>query len=262
MPAPPAPPAPLEYGLSPPRRRRHIVQALVAVALLIIAYGGYRWGGYIWSQAAILNAQRQCLRYTAPPDRVVYEENPPEVTRLLARGGDYVRYPLNRAHPFDTPRKSSAATATFPACWSRFTQLVSLKNPRPGQAFGAVLFLHERSTPSGQRRLVCIRHFPETHSFTPQFIDEYNIEQAVFTPGTWASSPSQALFPTVINVISSFPDRPPNVRIYAGQIDPNDDSRFTIRYEMWGQTDILDGRLMENDQVVLTPRQIPQPPSR
>jgi hypothetical protein len=53
------------------------------------------------------------------------------------------------------------------------------------------------------------------------------------------------------------PRVPPNIRIYAGQADPADPSHFTIRYQMWGQEDILDGRLDGHDNVTLTPRHPP-----
>jgi hypothetical protein len=158
------------------------------------------------------------------------------------------------------PKKSAAAVAKFPTCWTRFSKLVGLNNPRPGQSFGAILFLHERTSSAGNRRLVCIRFFPETYSFTPQFIDEYNVEQAVFTPATWMTDAAQNYIPQPADVLSAFPSRPPDLRIYAGQIDPKDDSQFTIRYEMWGQSDVLDGRLLNNDQVTLTPRKMPRAP--
>ncbi len=255
-------PPPLEYGLSPPRRKRHIVQALVGLALLAIGYAGYRWGSYIWQQAAVMNSQRQCMNYTAPANAVVYEEDAAEATRLLSRAdGTYVRYVLNRAlSPDLTARKSTVAAARFPSCWTRFSSLVTLTNPRPGQSSGAILFLHERTSDAGHRRLVCVRYFPETFSFTPQFAENYNFEQMVFTPATWSSDASQSVMTSSTEVSSGFPTRPPNLRIYAGQIDPQDDSRFTIRYEAWGQSDILDGRLYNNDQVSLTPRKVPQPP--
>jgi hypothetical protein len=49
--------------------------------------------------------------------------------------------------------------------------------------------------------------------------------------------------------------------MYAGQPDPADPSHFTIRYQMWGQEDVLDGRLDDNDNVTLTPRHSPQMPA-
>jgi hypothetical protein len=61
----------------------------------------------------------------------------------------------------------------------------------------------------------------------------------------------------MIDVISGWPKHPPKMRMYAGQIDPNDASHFTIRYEIWGQSDVLDGYLDDKDQVTLKPRQLP-----
>jgi hypothetical protein len=46
----------------------------------------------------------------------------------------------------------------------------------------------------------------------------------------------------------------------AGQPDPVDPSHFTIRYQMWGQDDVLDGRLNDDDSVTLTPRHAPTEP--
>jgi hypothetical protein len=54
------------------------------------------------------------------------------------------------------------------------------------------------------------------------------------------------------------PKIPPRVRVYAGQIDPQDASHFTIRYEMWGQSDVLDGWLNDHDAVRLQQRNPPR----
>jgi len=50
------------------------------------------------------------------------------------------------------------------------------------------------------------------------------------------------------------------VRVYAGQPDRDDPSHFTIRYQMWGQEDVLDGWLQDNDGVRLVPRHLPEWP--
>ena len=39
--------------------------------------------------------------------------------------------------------------------------------------------------------------------------------------------------------------------------DSADPSHFTIRYEMWGKSDVLDGRLNDDDSVTLEPRHPP-----
>jgi len=60
-------------------------------------------------------------------------------------------------------------------------------------------------------------------------------------------------------VVSGFPRHPPRVRIFSGQVDPDDPAHFTIRYQMWGKEDVLDGKLDDADQVTLTPRNSPTP---
>ena len=51
----------------------------------------------------------------------------------------------------------------------------------------------------------------------------------------------------------------PAMRVYAGQIDPNNPSHFTIRYEAWGQQDVLDCWLDDRDEVTYKPRNFPTP---
>jgi hypothetical protein len=59
---------------------------------------------------------------------------------------------------------------------------------------------------------------------------------------------------------SAWPRQPPNVRIFAGQPDPADASHFTIRYQMWGREDIIDGRIDDQEQVSFRPRNPPTGP--
>ncbi|HYO09077.1 MAG TPA: hypothetical protein VER17_08895 [Tepidisphaeraceae bacterium] len=59
---------------------------------------------------------------------------------------------------------------------------------------------------------------------------------------------------------SGFPRHPPNVRVYAGQPARLDASKFTVRYQVWGQFDTLDGQLRDDDSVTLVPRKRPDPP--
>jgi hypothetical protein len=42
-----------------------------------------------------------------------------------------------------------------------------------------------------------------------------------------------------------------SLRVFAGQLDPTDESHFTIRYDADGKSDILDGWLMPDDTVKL-----------
>jgi hypothetical protein len=125
----------------------------------------------------------------------------------------------------------------------------------------AIIFLHERISPAGHRRLVYVSYAPGTLDFQPAFIEGYNYDTSAASPATWTSPLSYASRFYAIDVLSGYPRVPPLVRVYAGQPDPNDPAHFTIRYQIWGQEDTLDGRLQDDDQVTLTPRHMPQWPT-
>jgi hypothetical protein len=255
-------PQQLDYGLAAPRRARRVRRFVFLLLAVGLAYACWQWGPAAMQQVPILFWQRQCMHYTAPADQVVYEEDPAEAKRLLADPTQYVAYKLNRGGaPDSTPEKTTAAALHFPRCWQRFS---ALSPPRfrggfgqIGTGSGAILFLHERTSSAGNRRLVCLRYYAETYSFTPSFINDYNCDTQVYALATLTAAPSPANQSMSVDVISGFPRHPPRVRIYAGQIDPNDAAHFTIRYEMWGKSDILDGRLNNDDSVTLHPRHSP-----
>jgi hypothetical protein len=248
----------IDYAPAQPRRRRWLRRIILGIAAVILGCSAWRWGPQAGQQLDMLWSQRHCLYYSAPADQVVYEEDPAAATGLLARSG-YFQYVLKRGLP-PTAAPTATAAAHVPECWSDFQVHGNPLMMQAGRAYGAILFLHERTCPSGNRRLVCVRYFPEAETFTPSFIPGYNCELIVITPGTFRNPPKPALRMYVIDVLSGWPRTPPNVRMFAGQPDPNDASHFTIRYQMWGKEDILDGRLGDDDQVTLTPRNRPTEP--
>jgi hypothetical protein len=256
-------PPQLDYGLAPPRKQKRILRIVIVGVVLLLGAASWKWGTLVWNRAPMLFWQRQCMRYTASPDEVVYEEDPVEAQKLLSRG--YVRYKLTRGgSPDPTPADPLfAAAAPHPNCWKRLNAVANVRAPVMGNVAGlgsgAIIFLHERTTPQGTRRLVCIRYFAETYSFSAAFIEGYNTEHNVITPGDWTTMPAakvRAL--SVLSVLSGFPRHPPRVRVFAGQVDPDDSACFTIRYQMWGKEDVLDGRLREPGYITLTPRNPPK----
>jgi len=248
--------AALDYAPAPPRGRKRVIRTAALLLVFVLAYAGYRWGPAAWHTSRVLYWQRQCLNYRPGANDIVYEEEPLAAKTLLARGADYTAYPLARQPPPAAPTPVNAA-AFIPACWTRF-QTLSITSPAMPTP-GAVVFLHERVSPAGNRRLVMVRYFPEPHTFTSGFINGYNFDFEVLTPATWRTPP-RAAAPRyyLFDVLSGWPRHPPLVRMYAGQADAHDPSHFTIRYQMWGQEDVLDGKLDDHDQITLTPRHPPQ----
>jgi hypothetical protein len=201
------------------------------------------------------------LQFSASPEQVAYEEDPAEVKKLLALGPEYSAYAVNRTESKD-PGMAFSAAAYVPKCWTKFGALSGPRyQPWAGTQYGSIVFLHERISPAGHRRLVAVRYQPETNTFNPQFIAGFNCDAQVITPATARTAPVNVTPAYAIDVISTWPKVPPKVRMYCGQIDPANVSHFTIRYEFWGKHDTLDGYLEDNDYITLKERKIPMPPS-
>ena len=218
-------PAQLEYAPRSKRRRWRRMGAL-ALLLVLIAGGGLairhyrpRWQAKTQDMAL----DRACLDYTAPSDFVVYETDPAEVQKLLARGGGYRPGPEGAC--FSTPLE-----------WMNYP----LGKWTPGPAF-----LHERRSPAGNVRLVAIVLDPR---------GDMRFFPLVFRP-TILQANRQTL-PDRRDWVNRFLRvglREP-VRMFAGQPDRADPSHFTITLAIGGKAEVIDGWLRDDDTVDLRPR--------
>src|SRR4051794_39233692 len=74
QPAMPEVSAQLDYAPAPPvLRRRRARRVMLGIVLLAVVVAGWRWGPGAYRRASLLYWQRQCLRYAAPGERVVYD---------------------------------------------------------------------------------------------------------------------------------------------------------------------------------------------
>jgi hypothetical protein len=151
-----------------------------------------------------------CRRYTAPPTLVVYEEDPIAAAALLNQQG-YTT--LRASHP-----RRPAATVFVPSCWETYIG-------SPGGAWGcALLFLHELPGKSGPK-LVAIQLRTDK-------------EFCLFINGLYTHTlPIPA-------------DSPGTLRFYAGQLDPTDPSRFSIRYAVNNKEGLVRGRFNPSTEMV------------
>ncbi len=247
--------APLDYA--PARRnRRRIYRVMVASLLLGLALVAWKFSPAWWRRAEILYWQHECLQFSLSPDTVVYEEDPTGAAALLAGNPNYHPYTFQRRSSMQAPPSPATAAALGVSDWDKLTSI--LPGFHPSLIKPAVIFLHERISPAGHRRLVCVRYGPQGDAFSAQFIQALNCDTFTVTPGTWSQAPIYTPLGWAYDVEVGWPRRPPLVRIFAGQPDPNDPAHFTIRYRIWGQEDVLDGRLLDNDRVTLTFRKEPQ----
>jgi hypothetical protein len=207
------PSAQLDYAPPPPmHRRRSFRRALIAGAALCLVFGGFMWGPRTWRRVELLLLQRQCMAYTRPPTQVVYEPDRVRGAALWVVGGEYVKRP-----PGGVLHQPPIAA-------------------RAGLGDG--FFLHGRHRPDGRLRLVNV-----TLWYTAS--GGVDLGANVHTPMTF-TQPSTARTSS-----TDFPRGPTATppRLYAGQPNPNDPTRFTIRYEYSDESGVVHGRLNDDDTI-------------
>ena len=186
--------------------------------------------------------QRQCLRDAPPADRIAYAEDPAIAQALITQKLEYVSI---------TSPGGSMAAGRLPRCWSRFGRGLVTS--------GAVLFVHERQSPSGERRLVVVSSDFNPRMSPPLFIIGYDLQVIALAPATWSRPMRYVPQPIRLSVTTSPPPIPPKLKIFAGQADPGDASHFTIRYEMYAQEGLLDGWLRDGGRIEVKVRTGPKP---
>jgi hypothetical protein len=190
-----------------------------------------RWGPQYVRQVRLLYYQRACMNYRAPADQVVYERGP-GAAALLATSREYTTLATSTNQPAPVGRE--------PACLSGYQNVAASTTTAPG----AVLFMHELHLPSRGRRLVIVRSNFAADT-PPMFIPGFDLELTVMDPATWKTPPKDITAGMPIDVTSPILASPPQLRIFAGQVDPADESHFTIRYVLDGKRHIADGHLEE-----------------
>jgi hypothetical protein len=208
----------LDYAASRPWYRRvwtrdhalRLVVAAVGIAAVLVMPA-------LWRRVQLIGWQRQCLSYSSPPTKVVYESTGP------------------------------SSTADLIAPWVSFHREVSGTRLRTN----GTIFLHERQTQSGVRRLVAVE---VTRSVWPAQRVELRPAARLFTVGSHLRPPVEVLSQTNGGGLLPF-DASDTIRIYAGQPDPNDPSHFTVDYEVNGVRRTVDGWLRDPHTIVIERRE-------
>ena len=229
---PAAPPGTLGYAPARPRRRYH--RWLVVVVLLATAgFAAWRWGGEAWHRARVLYYQRQCARYAPPADQVVFDSHPQRAARLEDDAAYVVLRPSGGV---------TEALRNPPEAWVELCRLEGW-NPLMMSGAGVELFLHERRNSKGERRIVVLEYDP--HSWTP-------LLARVVTPGGFRDPPKLPPGPAHMSaLLLTASSGPPHLRLFAGQPDPADESRFTIRFDRGGKIGTIYGQLKDDDGVTV-----------
>jgi len=228
---------PLDYAPRPPWRKRKAARRLLALAVLLaVLVAAWQLLLPIAARWNLLALQRSCLQFSRDGRRPVFTQ----------------------AATTDQRKAINAYLSNVPpgivvAEWEQFVQAMETV----GLLSNGTLFLHERATPSGQRRLVGV---DLRLTWTPQ----YTIVAAdlrLYAPGGILHSPRKISIANSFFISRSWggepidllrPDYGREISVYPGQPDANDPSRFTIPYEIDDRRGTIVGRLLDDDRVDLT----------
>lgn len=140
--------------------------------------------------------------------------------------------------------EDGAATSAQPHAWR--TMLGRIDVSRSSSL--ATPFAGAVRSPAGHVRFVGIELYRT--GYAPLFIAGRVVE-----PGTLLSPPRTVAY-TTGNACVAY-RTPEHVRVYAGRVDPNDPSHFSIAFEIEGKRGWVDMWLTDDDQVVFARREAP-----
>jgi len=169
-----------------------------------------------------------CLRYAAAADEVVFDSNPARAA-ILASDPNFV---IAGGCAFRKP----------PADWTAVRSSLAIATPPSS----AVLFLHKRVV-NGVLRLIMVERTAAAAE-SPYFIPGYDIETGAIEPATLRNPARDIPLGFDVDVTDSMGPHT-DIRIYAGQPDPVDDSRFTIRYEFRAKSHVVEGRVAADGHI-------------
>jgi len=249
-------PKPLDYAATPPwhsrRRTRRIL--IIGVCLISVITSAYitcqHFRPIIQRNLAVAELHEKCLNYTIPPEQIVYEENHGIPTTAGAGNAPPPTYTISGVLPPDMGGMMSRDFAWYwlyprflskqPAIWRSISTI----------QFDHLLFLHGRRATGSSLRLVSVEIRPGILHAEPPPMHTCLIQIRVIRPGSVFST-GQELSVQRLNSIGDLSNPPFGLRIYGGQIDPNDASHFTIDF-IWpvvNERRTVDGWLQTTDTV-------------
>lgn len=239
-------PVQLTYGRSRRSYRRLARWACLAVAVVLLALAAAHWLPRLEAHFRALRAQSELLGHQWPAGQPVWEEDPPQVRSLLYANMGYARRHVRNPRP----NGFTAATRTV------------LGLDALGTGTGdCTPFVHGRSVPGGPPRLVVVHgHMITWEGFvsfsrgtrSAGFGRDMNLSVEVLQLGSVGRAP-RVLRNQPAELVLKLNDHD-RLRLYTGRPDPADPSRFTIDFDCNGVRGTIDGRLLGDDTVTLTPR--------
>jgi hypothetical protein len=239
-----------------PRRRvgwgRRVVRVGVALLILGIALAGYHFRAAITYRVREYIAFREAMHHVTPPGTVLIERDATKANALIANdpayfdNGTYVplRPPNIVALTMTRWGRPPPVTAVYvPPTMRQLEQFVQTKSNDFSD--NATVFLGQRRTPSGQRRLVIIRGASPTAGLLEHLSGIVIAPPTLAHGATWTNQSQSVSYVGVATTATLSP----------GIADPNDASHLTIAYSIAAEgTGTIDVRLNDDETLTFTVR--------
>jgi hypothetical protein len=249
----------LHYAPPPGGLRRLFALRGLLIAILILAAAKLaifvfpaQWQAL--QQRRLMQRQQQCrsvcLSFTRPAGTVVYDEDLDRANTLLTSGG-YIDAALSMG---GAPGAALLPTPVWDAYSATLSGIVRPALP----PVAPIIFLHERTSPAGQRRLVVVQvgratGQPDNFIYFHPYVD--GSASAAVSMSSPLGSTTLLVHPASgPRLLEMFRTPTETTALYAGQIDANDPSHFTIDYLLNNRMETIDGWLNDDDTVSLLPR--------
>ena len=215
------------------RRRRIGRRVVMAVATLAVACAAYLWVRPFVERRWQQYWHDRCAAYTAPADQVVLRAGPRDPARPRPPAREFIDLSSDQI---------DLAQRRPPSCWTRLAR--ARPDIAPFQEVSPV-FLHRRKAGQGPERLVCLGRSTSWSADKGVLI---YLEAVFSTPSD--PVPLRRSSRAVMAIWDAKPEMlsgAGGLVLYAGQPDPDDESHFTIRYELGGVSGTIDGWLREHE---------------
>jgi hypothetical protein len=234
----------LDYSRHAPRRRlRFLASVAIGIGVVVMLCWGWTSAPGKWAQRRFW--QYRCEHHSPTEQLPAYSTDPDLVPTMLAAGSEYVSARSDRSDALYIPRE-----------WRRLHELGT-----PGAHFGdGVVFLHERNRARpADARLVIVhldgssseKAFEDATSTGPAILGGQKVAIIVLRAESFKLSNVPYIVPVALSATVMILPWAERFSLYDGKPDPIDGSRFRMAYRLAEQQGAIEGRLENDDSVIL-----------
>jgi hypothetical protein len=203
--------------------RRWILTVILIVSVSPLAYFAPTWWGYFLYTNQVRTLQQKCLTYSPSPDQIIYDTDPADRQKLLTLSPEYRAF-------------NDWSVFHVPAAWHDFRGSYDCPD--------GTAFIHQRTSPAGHQRLVAVDILP-IHKDTIELRGSVVNIAPLFNIKKLEGCRSAMGKPS-----DEYTTKPTDfIRIFAGQVDPQNASRFVIPADFGDGVKLIHCQLLDDDTV-------------